>query len=86
MNLAAAIRTIPDFPKKGIMFRDITTLLADEKAFRYAVDAIVEPFKKAQIQKHAGNEAGPRFHSGGRHRPPIGLRLCPRPKSGKAAA
>lgn len=57
MNLAAAIRTIPDFPQKGIMFRDVTTLLGDAKAFRYAVDAIVEPFKKADIQKIAGIEA-----------------------------
>lgn len=57
MNLAAAIRTIPDFPKKGIMFRDITTLLADDKAFRYAVDAIVEPFRTEKIQKVAGIEA-----------------------------
>lgn len=57
MNLTDAIRAIPDFPKKGIMFRDITTLLGDSKAFRYAVDAIVEPFKNAHIQKIAGIEA-----------------------------
>ncbi len=57
MNLAAAIRNIPDFPQKGIMFRDITTLLGDAKAFRYAVDSIVEPFKNTDIQKIAGIEA-----------------------------
>ena len=57
MNLAAAIRTIPDYPKPGIMFRDITTLLGDAQAFREAVDALVEPFKGRRIDKVAGIEA-----------------------------
>ena len=57
MNLIDVIRTIPDFPQKGIMFRDITTLMGDAKALRYTVDAIVEPFKNTQIQKIAGIEA-----------------------------
>jgi len=38
MDLAAAIRTIPDYPKAGIMFRDITTLLGDARSFRRAID------------------------------------------------
>jgi adenine phosphoribosyltransferase len=57
MNLAQAIRTIPDYPKRGIMFRDITTLLADAAAFRYAVDALTDPFRNAGIVKVAGIEA-----------------------------
>jgi adenine phosphoribosyltransferase len=57
MDLTAAIRTIPDYPKPGILFRDITTLLGDAKAFRHAVDQLVEPFKDMQITKVAGLEA-----------------------------
>jgi adenine phosphoribosyltransferase len=57
MNLVEAIRTIPDYPKKGIMFRDITTLLGDAEAFRHAVDALVDPFRSAGITKVAGIEA-----------------------------
>ncbi|XP_042435464.1 uncharacterized protein LOC122021411 isoform X2 [Zingiber officinale] len=43
-GIAAAIRVVPDFPKKGIMFRDITTLLLNPKAFRNAVDLFVERY------------------------------------------
>ena len=43
MLLAETIRTIPDYPKKGILFRDITTLLGDARAFRRAVDELVQP-------------------------------------------
>ncbi len=57
MNLAAAIRTIPDYPKAGIMFRDITTLLGDAQAFRRAVDELVQPFAGRKIDKIAGIEA-----------------------------
>jgi len=57
MDLKAAIRTIPDYPKPGIMFRDITTLLADAKAFRQAVDELVRPFAGQRIDKVAGIEA-----------------------------
>src|SRR5204862_6445265 len=56
-DLKAAIRTIPDFPKPGIMFRDITTLLADARAFRRAVDELVQPWAGAKIDKVAGIEA-----------------------------
>ena len=44
MDLRKAIRTIPDYPKPGIQFRDITTLLTDARAFRRAVDELVQPF------------------------------------------
>ncbi len=57
MTLADAIRTIPDYPKKGILFRDITTLLGDARAFRRAVDELVHPFAGAKIDKVAGIEA-----------------------------
>ena len=49
MNLAEVIRTIPDYPKPGIMFRDITTLLADARGFRRAVDELVQPLAGAKI-------------------------------------
>ena len=57
MDLRSVIRTIPDYPKPGIMFRDITTLLADARAFRQTVDALVQPFAGAKIDKVAGIEA-----------------------------
>jgi adenine phosphoribosyltransferase len=57
MPLRAAIRTIPDYPKKGILFRDVTTLLGDAKAFRKAVDELVQPWAGAKIDKVAGMEA-----------------------------
>ncbi len=57
MNLAEVIRTIPDYPKPGIMFRDITTLLADARGFRRAVDELVQPLAGAKIDKVAGIEA-----------------------------
>ena len=57
LDLKAAIRTIPDYPKKGILFRDITTLLADARAFRRAVDELVHPWAGSKIDKVAGIEA-----------------------------
>jgi adenine phosphoribosyltransferase len=57
MDLAQIIRTIPDYPKPGIMFRDITTLLGDARAFRRAVDELVQPFAGMKIDKVAGIEA-----------------------------
>src|SRR3954452_829878 len=56
-DLKAAIRTIPDYPKPGIMFRDITTLLGDASAFRRAVDELVHPFAGGRCDKVAGIEA-----------------------------
>jgi adenine phosphoribosyltransferase len=56
-DLRAAIRNIPDYPKKGIMFRDITTLLGDARAFRRAVDEMVQPWAGSKIDKVAGIEA-----------------------------
>ena len=56
-NLADYIRNIPDYPKPGIMFRDITTLLGDARAFRRAVDELVQPWAGAKVEKVAGIEA-----------------------------
>src|SRR4051812_4935125 len=56
-DLAAAIRSIPDYPKPGIVFRDITTLLGNARAFRRAVDELVQPWAGAKIDKVAGIEA-----------------------------
>src|SRR6266436_6622497 len=56
-DLKATVRTIPDYPKPGILFRDITTLLADARAFRRAVDELVQPWAGNKIDKVAGIEA-----------------------------
>jgi adenine phosphoribosyltransferase len=56
-DLKQAIRTIPDYPKPGIMFRDITTLLGNARAFRRAVDELVQPWAGSKIDKVAGMEA-----------------------------
>ena len=56
-DLKAAIRSIPDYPKPGIMFRDITTLLGNARAFRRAVDELVQPWAGSKIDKVAGIEA-----------------------------
>ena len=56
-TLLAAIRTIPDYPKPGIMFRDITTLLGNPRAFRRAIDELVQPWAGSKIDKIAGIEA-----------------------------
>ncbi len=57
MNLKDFIRSIPDYPKKGILFRDITTLIKDNKAFKETVDQIVERSKKYKIDKIAAIES-----------------------------
>jgi adenine phosphoribosyltransferase len=56
-TLKDAIRTIPDYPKAGIQFRDITTLLGNAQAFRRAVDELVQPWAGLKIDKVAGMEA-----------------------------
>jgi len=57
MNLKNYIRSIPDYPKKGILFRDITTLIKDEKAFAKSIDQIVERSRKFKIDKIAAIES-----------------------------
>ena len=57
MNLKDFIRSIPDYPKKGILFRDITTLIKDEKAFSETINQILERSKKLQFNKIAAIES-----------------------------
>ena len=57
MNLKDFIRSIPDYPKKGILFRDITTLIKDEKAFSETIDKIVEKSKNITFDKIAAIES-----------------------------
>jgi adenine phosphoribosyltransferase len=57
INLERYIRSIPDWPKKGILFRDITPLLADPKAFAAAIDALCVGFTKTNIKYVAAVEA-----------------------------
>ncbi|HEU5113812.1 MAG TPA: adenine phosphoribosyltransferase [Acidimicrobiia bacterium] len=56
-NLTALIRDIPDFPEPGIVFKDITPVLADPAAFATLVEALAEPFRDAGVTKVAGIEA-----------------------------
>ncbi len=56
-TLLESIRTIPDYPKPGIMFRDITTLLGNPRAFRRAVDELVHPYAGTKVDQIAGIEA-----------------------------
>ena len=57
MNLKDFIRSIPDYPKKGILFRDITTLIKDEKAFTESINQMIERSKKFRIDKIAAIES-----------------------------
>ena len=57
MDLKKYIRSIPDYPKKGILFRDITTLIKDPKAFKYTIDRIIEISKKISFDKVSAIES-----------------------------
>ena len=57
MDLKKYIRSIPDYPKKGILFRDITTLIKDSKAFNYSIDQIIEISEKLDFDKIAAIES-----------------------------
>jgi adenine phosphoribosyltransferase len=57
MDFKKLIRTIPDYPKPGIMFRDVTTLFANAKGFKKAIKAMAEPFEDAKVDAVAGIEA-----------------------------
>ena len=57
MDFTTVIRTIPDYPKPGIMFRDVTTLFGNPRAFRSAIDQLVQPYAGVRIDKVAGIEA-----------------------------
>jgi len=57
MNIKDSIRTIPDFPKPGIQFRDVTTLFSDPQAFRMAIDLLLHPYAGKPIDKVVALEA-----------------------------
>ncbi|MFZ2466875.1 MAG: adenine phosphoribosyltransferase [Parvibaculum sedimenti] len=82
MDVKQFIRTIPDYPKEGIFFRDITTLLGDAEGFRSAVDALVQLHKGAKFDKVAGIEARG-FILGGAVAHQLGLGFVPVRKKGK---
>ena len=76
------IRTIHDFPKEGILFRDVTTLFADPRGFRMAVDQMLHPFAGARIDRVAGLEARG-FILGGAIAHQLGTGFVPIRKKGK---
>ena len=57
MDLKSKIRTIPDWPKKGVQFRDITTLLQDKEAFKYVIDKFYERYKDKDVDVIVGIES-----------------------------
>lgn len=57
MTLAQKIRDVPDFPKPGILFKDITTLLKDPEAFKTAIDALATPFQGERVDKVVAAES-----------------------------
>jgi len=82
VDLKRLIRTIPDYPKSGIMFRDITTLLLDPQGLRGAVGELMLPFVKMQIDLVAGIEARG-FILGGAVAHELGKGFVPVRKKGK---
>lgn len=81
-QIADYIRTIPDFPHEGILFRDVTTLFADPRGFRLAVDQLLAPFVGQKIDVVAGLEARG-FILGGAVAHQLSLGFVPIRKAGK---
>ena len=82
MPIKSRIRTIPDHPKPGIQFRDITTLLLDPVGFRITVEGLAQPFRGVKVDKVAGIEARG-FILGGAVAKELGAGFVPVRKSGK---
>ena len=82
LDLRKFIRDIPDFPKAGILFRDITPLLADAQALSYAIEVLAEPFRDAGIDVVAAVEAR-RFIFGSAVAKALGVGFVPVRKQGK---
>src|SRR3989338_149688 len=85
IDLKAQIRNIPDFPKPGILFRDITTLLKDKKAFKLAVDTLAKKYKNKKIDLVVAVEARG-FILGGAIAHKLGAGFVPVRKKGKLPA
>jgi adenine phosphoribosyltransferase len=82
VDLKKIIRNIPDFPKSGILFRDITTLLSDKDGFKYAVDSLCDKFKDKSIDAVVAVEARG-FILGGAIAYKLGVGFIPVRKKGK---
>jgi len=82
LDLKQKIRNIPDFPKKGVVFRDITTLVGDVEAFKYSVDRMVEYWRGKKIDAVLGAEARG-FIFGGVIAYKLGVGFIPVRKPGK---
>ncbi len=82
INLKDCIRDIPDFPKKGIVFKDITTLLKDSQAFSHAIDELAKDFSDKKIDQVVGVEARG-FIFGGALAYKLGVGFIPVRKKGK---
>ncbi len=82
MQIRDSIRTIPDFPKPGIQFRDVTTLFGDAQAFRMAIDNLLHPYAGARIDKVAALEARG-FIMGGAIAHQLSVGFVPIRKAGK---
>ncbi|MEO0228069.1 MAG: adenine phosphoribosyltransferase [candidate division WOR-3 bacterium] len=85
MDLKKFIRDIPDFPQKGVMFRDITTILKNPEAFKFSIDTIVNKYKSAKIDKVVSIEARG-YIFGGAIAYNLGCGLVPVRKLGKLPA
>ena len=85
MDLKKFIRDVPDFPQKGVIFRDITTLIKEPQAFKYVIDTIVKKFKKEKIDKIVSVEARG-YIFGGAMAYNLGCGLIPVRKKGKLPA
>jgi adenine phosphoribosyltransferase len=81
-SLEKLIRTIPDYPKPGILFRDVTTLLGDAKGFKKAIKAMAKPYQDEKIDAVAGIEARG-FILGGAIADRLGCGFIPIRKKGK---
>ena len=81
-DLKRLIRTIPDYPKKGIMFRDVTTLMGDARGFRSAIEQMAAPYTGAAVAAVAGIEARG-FILGGAIADKLGCGFVPIRKKGK---
>jgi adenine phosphoribosyltransferase len=84
-QLKSKIRNVPDFPIKGIMFRDITTLVKDPQAFKYVIDTLTERYRDMKIDQIVGIESRG-FIFGGALAHRLGCGFIPARKPGKLPA
>ena len=85
LDLKSLVRTIPDYPKPGILYRDITTLLKDASGFKACIERLVEPYRTAGVEAVVGIEARG-FILGGAVADRLGTGFVPLRKKGKLPA